>query len=201
MLIFLFARTDLVLRRTATGQSISFEVAAFHHQPAEAARGESISARGPLTESVDLAVFYGGGTLGVRYQFGLPSTDVIQQDEAATGHRPRRRPRKFNWQLVAASECSKSCGGGLQTAKIVCQREGGGHVPEKRCSHLERPAARNMRCNARPCPAEWEYGPWGPCSATCGPGTQARAVACRQHISATMTNMKVGPLLLYYEKW
>ena len=180
-----------VLRRTANGQSISFEVAAFDHLAAEAARGESLTARGPLAEAVDLAIFYGGGALGVRYQFGLPSTDVAQQDEAG-GQRPRRRSRKFAWQLVAASECSKSCGGGLQAAKIVCIREGGGHAPEKRCGHLERPAARSMRCNARPCPAEWEYGPWGPCSATCGPGTQARTVACRQHISAVMTNMKVG---------
>jgi hypothetical protein len=181
-----------VLRRTANGQqSVSFELAAFDHVVAEAARGESLTARGPLAEAVELAIFYGGGALGVRYQFGLPSTDVAQQDEAG-GQRPRRRSRKFAWQLVAASECSKSCGGGLQAAKTHCVREGGGHAPEKRCAHLERPAARSMRCNARPCPAEWEYGPWGPCSTTCGPGTQARTVACRQHISAVMTNMKVG---------
>ncbi|XP_059486899.1 A disintegrin and metalloproteinase with thrombospondin motifs 10 isoform X2 [Neocloeon triangulifer] len=181
----------LVLRRTATAQPISFESAAFNHHPAEGTRGEFLTARGPLLEAVDLALLYGGGPLGVRYQFGLPTNEVVQQDDASA-LRPRRRPRKFSWHMVAASECSKSCGGGVQAVKFVCTREGGGHVPEKRCSHLERPTARSMKCNVRPCPAEWEYGPWGPCSASCGPGTQARTVACRQHISATMTNMKVN---------
>ncbi|CAB3374292.1 Hypothetical predicted protein [Cloeon dipterum] len=184
--------SELVLLNSTTGQKIPFDRTLFYHQSEESNKGESLSYRGPLPEAVDLALKYGGGPLGVRYQFGLPTGEAVQQDDS-TALRPRRRSRtKFSWHMLAASECSKSCGGGLQAAKAVCTREGGGHVPEKRCNHLEKPTARSMRCNVRPCPAEWEYGPWGPCSATCGPGTQARTVACRQHISATMTNMKVN---------
>ncbi|KAF4514265.1 UNVERIFIED_CONTAM: hypothetical protein B566_EDAN018781 [Ephemera danica] len=270
----------------------------FVYRPQDAARGEALSARGPLLEPVDLMVLYQQSNLAIKYEYTLPVSagmpsmtpvagpavapsvirpphgvmvqpaphhggghhhgghhhgganhqpppappllgynpsnpdDVTVRDGpfndgdtrrhsvapnfpfSGTGPvgdeaqppvaalRPRnRKVRKFVWRHVSFSECSKSCGGGMQTAAAICVREyNQAPVPEKRCQGQERPPPQMVRCNNKPCPAEWEAGEWSSCSTTCGAGIQSRSVVCRQHISASLT-MKVaegaclGPLL------
>ncbi|XP_028966579.1 A disintegrin and metalloproteinase with thrombospondin motifs 7 [Galendromus occidentalis] len=53
------------------------------------------------------------------------------------------------WNAGTWSECSESCGGGLQVRKVTCN---GGH---ERCSRSEEPASVRS-CNNNPCPAEEE---------------------------------------------
>ncbi|XP_060078654.1 coadhesin-like [Ylistrum balloti] len=70
------------------------------------------------------------------------------------------------------SNCSEECGGGRQFRHCVhnCPDE---HMPEE-----------EQDCNTQPCPTStvdgsWsEWGSWGQCSATCGPGHHTRTRVC-----------------------
>lgn len=69
---------------------------------------------------------------------------------------------------------------GIQTTVLTCVRE---HtqtpVPNKRCYNLDKPPQQQIRCNIIACPAHWG-GTWGPCSGSCGQGTQNFIPQCIQ---------------------
>nr|DBA18217.1 TPA: hypothetical protein GDO54_016492 [Pyxicephalus adspersus] len=74
-------------------------------------------------------------------------------------------------------ECSKTCGSGKQTRTRTCNipsaQEGG-----KTCDGK---AIDTKVCNTKPCPVNGEWSSWqvwGPCSKTCGKGTQTRVRLC-----------------------
>ncbi|CAG2054644.1 unnamed protein product [Timema podura] len=123
-------------------------------------------------------------------------THPNHQGPAEEPHKPigksKSRKRKFAWKLAGFTECTKTCGGGLSTTMVVCVRE---HnqitVPERRCGYQEKPHPQTIRCNNKPCPAEWVPGEWGECSVTCGDGVQTRDMMCKQEITPTLT-MKVA---------
>ncbi|XP_067893515.1 hemicentin-1 isoform X1 [Heterodontus francisci] len=74
-------------------------------------------------------------------------------------------------------ECSHSCGQGNRTRTRTCtnpSKQYGG----KQC---EGKAVEAIMCNIRPCPVVGGWSswlPWGPCSETCGKGTQTRLRLC-----------------------
>ncbi|KAG8333203.1 hypothetical protein J6590_005958 [Homalodisca vitripennis] len=121
------------------------------------------------------------------YGNSAPARDIppYAGDEAVKP-RPKRK-RKFAWKITGFTECSKSCGGGIQTAVIACVRE---HnqltVTERRCAAFEKPSPQSVRCNLKPCVAEWVGGEWSECSVTCGEGVQTREILCRQEITTTL---------------
>ncbi|XP_071452183.1 ADAMTS-like protein 4 [Hetaerina americana] len=127
----------------------------------------------------------GGNGYGHAHHQGLlPSGD----DAKPLSPRSRGRKRKFIWKLSGFGECSKSCGGGVQTNTVHCVREHNHTpVPERRCTPHDRPTPQTAPCNNKPCPAEWVAGDWGPCSVSCGGGgMQTRDVWCQQEISPTL---------------
>ncbi|NXK97014.1 HMCN1 protein, partial [Formicarius rufipectus] len=74
-------------------------------------------------------------------------------------------------------ECSRSCGQGSRSRSRSCSaplaQHGGQPCPGS--------AAESVPCSVRPCPVDGEWSPWlpwGPCSVTCGKGTQNRARLC-----------------------
>ncbi|XP_067156720.1 hemicentin-1 [Apteryx mantelli] len=74
-------------------------------------------------------------------------------------------------------ECSKSCGQGNRTRTRTCSDPPAQHGG-KPC---EGSAVESVMCNIRPCPVDGEWSswlPWGPCSETCGKGTQSRLRLC-----------------------
>ncbi|KAH9492125.1 A disintegrin and metalloproteinase with thrombospondin motifs 9 [Bulinus truncatus] len=93
-------------------------------------------------------------------------------------------PCPFMWTTGQWSECSRTCGEGKETRKIICQavtKEGWilpGEV-QYGCRLDEKPASARY-CNNGDCDASthWEAGPWGQCSASCGSGLQRRQVMC-----------------------
>ncbi|XP_067205894.1 thrombospondin type-1 domain-containing protein 4 isoform X2 [Linepithema humile] len=100
----------------------------------------------------------------------------------------RYRRRKFTWKATGYSECSKSCGGGVQTLRHLCIKEHTQQqVPEKRCHALERPREIRLRCNTRPCPPRWRGGPWSDCSTSCGSGVRTRELECVQEVKSSLT--------------
>ncbi|XP_066961626.1 thrombospondin type-1 domain-containing protein 4-like isoform X4 [Macrobrachium rosenbergii] len=95
-----------------------------------------------------------------------------------------KRRKRYEWKVVGFSSCTETCGGGTQTTRVVCvKRKRGNEVPDKHCVDLPRPAEDTVRCNLRPCPAQWVPEPWGPCSVTCGLGVQTRHLTCKMRLS------------------
>ncbi|XP_050539562.1 thrombospondin type-1 domain-containing protein 4-like isoform X2 [Daktulosphaira vitifoliae] len=118
----------------------------------------------------------------------IPEYQGFIGDEAAKPHLKNRK-KKFNWKLTGYSECSKSCGGGFQTSTMVCIKEHNQQqqiVPDKRCHSLEKPQLQVLRCNMKPCDAQWSITDWSPCSVSCGLGVQTREIVCKQQISSTL---------------
>ena len=94
----------------------------------------------------------------------------------------------YYWDFAAWSACDKTCGGGTQSTTAVCKSSatGAAHADDSVCG--AKPAV-SRACNSNLCSTyEWGYGnsaattaesAWGACDASCGEGTQARAVECR----------------------
>ncbi|OXB56883.1 hypothetical protein ASZ78_013391 [Callipepla squamata] len=74
-------------------------------------------------------------------------------------------------------ECSKSCGKGNRTRTRTCSNPSAQHNG-KACNGS---AVDFIMCNVGPCPVDGEWSswlPWGPCSESCGKGTQVRLRLC-----------------------
>lgn len=117
-----------------------------------------------------------------------PTLDSYPSDEApSTRPKGKTKKRKFLWRHSGYGECTRPCAGGLQNPVFTCVRESNLQpVLEKRCFPQEKPALRAVRCNTKPCTAQWALGEWSDCSAVCGPGFQTRTVVCQQEITPTL---------------
>ncbi|XP_033749508.1 ADAMTS-like protein 4 isoform X2 [Pecten maximus] len=84
------------------------------------------------------------------------------------------------WNTQNWTDCSVTCGEGMQTRKVVCrQRVSSTHlitVAASRCGDQERPQSARS-CKAPAC-ALWKAGEWGECSTNCGRGERVRKVYC-----------------------
>ncbi|XP_057396905.1 A disintegrin and metalloproteinase with thrombospondin motifs 12 isoform X4 [Balaenoptera acutorostrata] len=72
------------------------------------------------------------------------------------------------WTVGNWSECSRSCGGGVQKRGVTC--------PGGLCDWTKRPTSI-APCNGHPC-CHWATGNWDLCTASCGGGFQKRTVHC-----------------------
>ncbi|XP_021551713.2 A disintegrin and metalloproteinase with thrombospondin motifs 12 isoform X2 [Neomonachus schauinslandi] len=72
------------------------------------------------------------------------------------------------WHVEPWSQCSRSCGGGVQERAVTC--------PGGLCDWSERPTP-TAPCNSHPC-CHWATGDWDLCTASCGGGFQKRTVHC-----------------------
>ena len=94
-------------------------------------------------------------------------------------------PPVFEWtNWTPWSQCTEKCGDeGLRKRKRECQivenvlKTQGLAILEKdpKCTGKDK---QSGKCNIRPC-SEWtKWGPWTPCSSTCGEGKQQRKRKC-----------------------
>ncbi|XP_028824252.1 A disintegrin and metalloproteinase with thrombospondin motifs 9 isoform X3 [Denticeps clupeoides] len=83
------------------------------------------------------------------------------------------------WVYGSWGECSKSCGGGIKTRLVACQRPDGERFNDPSCEILDKPPDREQ-CNTQPCPTNphWSADPWSSCTAPCGRGWKYRNVTC-----------------------
>nr|XP_042117344.1 A disintegrin and metalloproteinase with thrombospondin motifs 12 [Peromyscus maniculatus bairdii] len=72
------------------------------------------------------------------------------------------------WQVEPWSQCSRSCGGGVQERGVSC--------PGGLCDWTKRPAS-TVPCNRHLC-CHWATGNWDLCTTSCGGGSQKRTVHC-----------------------
>ncbi|XP_020030715.2 papilin isoform X1 [Castor canadensis] len=126
---------------------------------------ERLQARGPTSEPLVIELISQEPNPGVFYEYYLPLS--------LSGRSPG-----FSWSHGSWSDCSAQCGGGHQSRLVFCTIDNEAY-PDHMCQRQPRPADRRP-CNLHPCPQtkRWKAGPWTPCSASCGGGSQSRSVYC-----------------------
>lgn len=95
----------------------------------------------------------------------------------------------YSWFEGGFGICSKPCGGGSQTQTVECRRNSDDvAVPDSYCSGTKPDASRT--CNAQSCSGtyNWNAGPYGSCSKTCGGGTRTRTVVCQDQSGNTVAD-------------
>lgn len=124
---------------------------------------ELLHARGPTTEPLVIELISQEPNPGVQYEYYLPM---------------HRQTTGYSWSYSSWSECSSECGGGFQTRLVFCTIDNEIY-PDYMCRNKPQPD-NNRTCGHQTCPQtkRWKTGEWGPCSATCGGGTQTRSVYC-----------------------
>uniref|UniRef100_A0A8C1ZKU9 Thrombospondin type 1 domain containing 4 n=1 Tax=Cyprinus carpio TaxID=7962 RepID=A0A8C1ZKU9_CYPCA len=103
------------------------------------------------------------------------------------------------WDIGEWSECSKTCGLGMQHRQVLCRQAYTNHtlnVHSSRCRHLERPETSSS-CQMKIC-SEWQIrSDWSPCSVPCGVGQRSREVHCVSNVGDIVAddecNMKLRP--------
>ncbi|XP_069958100.1 protein madd-4-like isoform X7 [Cherax quadricarinatus] len=97
------------------------------------------------------------------------------------------QPCPPRWNISEFGECSKTCGGGIQTREVKCIHEvtrGGTNTVEVPDSLCPQPPHRTQQhCNFMDCPPEWVPSRWSKCSAPCGGGGKRREVRCHQALA------------------
>ncbi|XP_056403044.1 papilin isoform X2 [Hyla sarda] len=124
---------------------------------------EVLTARGPTTEPLVIELIGQEPNRGVHYEYYLPNG--IEGDD-------------YQWSYGSWTECSAECGGGYQSRLVFCTIDNEGY-PDYMCSGRPAPPS-NRTCSTHSCPQtkSWKVGEWGPCTTTCGGGTQTRSVYC-----------------------
>ncbi|KAM7430783.1 disintegrin and metalloproteinaseith thrombospondin motifs protein [Porites harrisoni] len=166
---------------------------------------ETITARGPLTESLTLLFeanddqkkykvtgrYVIGGVQSRRDLFSNSDDfpELIQELEEvnkelsdAKKANQAREKTKTKW-IMTSEGCSVTCGEGVETMIAVCVRDDDESAVGDQFCEEKRPKEKYKKCNLQRCPARWEFGPWTDCSKTCNDGT--RGVRSREVFCAT----------------
>ncbi|ETE68767.1 ADAMTS-like protein 1, partial [Ophiophagus hannah] len=81
-----------------------------------------------------------------------------------------RRDCPSRWMVTSWSQCTQSCGGGIQSRRVTCQKltAAGISVPVSSdiCAHLAKRPVDTQSCNRQLC-VEWTTTAWGQCNGPC----------------------------------
>nr|XP_020461516.1 A disintegrin and metalloproteinase with thrombospondin motifs 7-like [Monopterus albus] len=136
---------------------------------------ENLVSRGPTMEPLWIQLLFQETNPGVRYEYTISRN--VSEDNNITAS-------VFFWKYGSWTECSVTCGTGVQRQIVHCVEKTTGIVEEHFCDPLTRPDDNQTICNKDPCPAKWWVGEWQKCSATCGSlGLTKRTVLCIQAVS------------------
>lgn len=141
--------------------------------------------RGRLTEC--------SATCGKGYQYreilciDRHTDDEVPQRKCDSAAKPVPEEEPCNthpcppfWEASAWSECSVSCGPGVQQRQLQCRQSFGNRstmVHPQRCANLTPPES-TQACQLRLC-SHWEVSSdWSTCSVDCGVGRRTRSVRC-----------------------
>ncbi|KAM8894980.1 A disintegrin and metalloproteinase with thrombospondin motifs 7 isoform 2-T2 [Spinachia spinachia] len=135
---------------------------------------ENLTSPGPTMEPLWIQLLFQESNPGVRYEYTI-SRNVSEDVSASV----------FFWKHGSWTQCSITCGTGVQRQIVHCVEQTTGIVEEHFCDPGTRPDDNQTICSKEPCPAMWWVGEWQKCSASCGSsGLTKRTVLCIQAVSA-----------------
>ncbi|XP_076472736.1 SCO-spondin-like isoform X3 [Babylonia areolata] len=115
-----------------------------------------------------------------------PGTDSVQCNTAAC-------PIDGNWGSWGPyGPCSVTCGEGSKSRTRQCDNP----APQNGGNSCSGPGANNAQCNVAACPIDGNWGSWGPyepCSVTCGEGSKSRTRQCDNPAPQHGGNTCYGP--------
>ncbi|XP_035008592.2 A disintegrin and metalloproteinase with thrombospondin motifs 7 [Hippoglossus stenolepis] len=133
---------------------------------------ENLTSPGPTMEPLWIQLLFQETNPGVRYEYTI-SQNASQDNDPV-----------FYWKYGSWTECSVTCGTGVQRQIVHCVEKTTGIVEEQFCDPSTRPDDNRTSCNKELCPAIWWVGEWQKCSASCGSsGLAKRTVLCIQAVS------------------
>ncbi|KAI1904399.1 hypothetical protein AGOR_G00005240 [Albula goreensis] len=139
---------------------------------------ENLTSPGPTLEPVWIQLLFQETNPGIRYEY------TISRGETITDSDNDITIPDFFWKYGSWTECSATCGTGVQRQIVHCVERTSGIVEEHYCDPATRPDDKRASCNEELCPARWWVGEWQKCSASCGDmGTNRRTVICIQSVT------------------
>ncbi|NXB93201.1 PPN protein, partial [Vidua chalybeata] len=116
---------------------------------------------------------------------GQSPQGVVDDAECMAFAQQPRRSQPCNvrqcatWSTGPWSECSASCGEGVQTRTVTCRTQQGSQAQDFSCLMEPKPSA-TQPCLKENCIQEigWHVGDWGLCSKSCDSGIRTRQVIC-----------------------
>ncbi|XP_041031299.1 A disintegrin and metalloproteinase with thrombospondin motifs 7 [Carcharodon carcharias] len=135
---------------------------------------ENLTSPGPTKEPVWIQLLFQEANPGVRFEY------TVRRD---LDHENEIQPPEFFWRYGLWTECTATCGGGVQRQIVHCLEKIAGIVEEQYCDLVTRPDDRQRSCHPEPCPARWWVGEWQTCSSSCGEtGIMKRTALCIQSV-------------------
>ncbi|XP_067257627.1 A disintegrin and metalloproteinase with thrombospondin motifs 7 [Chanodichthys erythropterus] len=133
---------------------------------------ENLSSPGPTMEPVWIQLLFQETNPGVRYEYTISRDTLVDSNNGSA-------VSYFQWVYGALTECSATCGTGVQRQVVHCVERTSGIVEEHYCDPSTRPDDKQTSCNKGSCPAIWWAGEWQKCSSSCGEmGLSKRTVLC-----------------------
>ncbi|XP_023808685.1 A disintegrin and metalloproteinase with thrombospondin motifs 7 [Oryzias latipes] len=140
-----------------------------------AAQLENLTSPGPTLEPLWIQLLFQETNPGVHYEYTISR---ITSEDTNSGS-------DYFWKYGSWTECSATCGIGVQRRAVFCVEKTTGLVEDHFCEPSLRPEDNHISCIKDPCPAIWWVGDWQKCSASCGSlGLTKRTVLCIQAVSA-----------------
>uniref|UniRef100_A0A8C8RNY0 ADAM metallopeptidase with thrombospondin type 1 motif 12 n=1 Tax=Pelusios castaneus TaxID=367368 RepID=A0A8C8RNY0_9SAUR len=137
---------------------------------------ENLTASGPTNESVWIQLLFQENNPGIKYEYTVRKEGSLENEVGD--------PEYF-WQYGGWTDCSVTCGRGVQRQTAQCVKKGGSAIKNSFCDPEIQPNGRQKKCNEKDCPPRWWAGEWQKCSTTCGPtGEKKRTVLCIQTVGS-----------------
>ncbi|KFW63734.1 Papilin, partial [Pygoscelis adeliae] len=129
---------------------------------------------GTQTRSVYCVAFDGQSSQGV-----VDNAECMAFAQQPRSSQPCNMRQCATWSTGPWSECSASCGEGVQTRTVTCRTQRGSQAQDFACLMEPKPSA-TQPCLKENCIQEvgWHVGDWGLCSKSCNSGIRTRQVIC-----------------------
>ncbi|NXC93011.1 PPN protein, partial [Certhia familiaris] len=129
---------------------------------------------GTQTRSVYCVLFDGQSSQGV-----VDDTECMAFAQQPRRSQPCNVRQCATWSTGPWSQCSASCGEGVQTRTVTCRTQQGSQAQDFACLMEPKPSA-TQPCLKENCIQEigWHVGDWGLCSKSCDSGIRTRQVIC-----------------------
>ncbi|NXS40900.1 PPN protein, partial [Balaeniceps rex] len=129
---------------------------------------------GTQTRSVYCVAFDGQSSQGV-----VDNAECMAFAQQPRSSQPCNMRQCATWSTGPWSECSASCGEGVQTRTVTCRTQQGSQAQDFACLMEPKPSA-TQPCLKENCIQEigWHVGDWGLCSKSCNSGIRTRQVIC-----------------------